>query len=259
MLMIISPAKKMDYQTPLTIEKHSSAEMLDHSEDLMASLKTKTPQDICSLMGLSDKLGAMNYERFQSWQQPFDSCNARQAILAFRGDVYQGLNAQAMDIHDLEWAQDHLRILSGLYGLLRPLDLIQPYRLEMGTKYPTKRGSNLYDFWGDIITSSVNKHLTELNKRKFSPILVNLASNEYFKSVDPKRISVQILTPVFMDKKNDQYKIISFFAKRARGEMAAFVVKNRIVDGESLKEFRESGYHYNQAMSNGNKLVFTRD
>ena len=142
--MIISPAKKMDFQVPVAIAKHSYAEMLDHSEVLMASLRTKTPQDICSLMGLSDKLGALNFERFQSWRQPFDLSNARQAILAFRGDVYQGLNAQKMDIQYLDWAQDHLRILSGLYGLLRPLDLIQPYRLEMGTKYPTNRGSDLY-------------------------------------------------------------------------------------------------------------------
>ena len=256
MLMIISPAKKMDFQVPVSIAKHSCAEMLDHSEILIESLRTKTPQDICSLMGLSDKLGALNFERFQSWRQPFDSSNARQAILAFRGDVYQGLNAQKMDIQDLDWAQDHLRILSGLYGLLRPLDLIQPYRLEMGTKYPTNRGSDLYDFWGYTITDAINRHLTALNGSR--PILVNLASNEYFKSVHPAEINAPILNPVFMDKKNDEYKIVSFYAKRARGEMAAFVVKNRIVDAEGLKEFRESDYIHNPAMSDGNKLVFTR-
>ena len=259
MLMILSPAKKMDYQAPTTIAKYSAAEMLDHSETLIDSLKTKTPQDICSLMGLSDKLGALNFERFQSWRQPFNSDNARQAILAFQGDVYQGFNAQSMDLRDLEWAQEHLRILSGLYGLLRPLDLIQPYRLEMGTKYPTKRGTNLYDFWGDKITNALNNCLTELSDNDGDPILVNLASNEYFKSVHPAKISARILTPIFMDKKNDDYKVISFFAKRARGEMAAFAVKNRIVDAERLKEFRESGYIHNPAMSSGNKLIFTRD
>ena len=205
-------------------------------------------------MGLSDKLGALNYERYQAWQRPFSPENAKQALLAFKGDVYQGLDAESMDAEDLAWAQNNLRILSGLYGLLRPLDLMQPYRLEMGTKFANQRGGDLYAFWGDLITRKINQHL-EGSKE---PVLLNLASNEYFKSVHPEKINAPIITPVFMDKKDDKYKIISFFAKKARGLMSAYIIKNRITDVERIKDFDSAGYSYNPAMSEGNKWVFTR-
>ena len=205
-------------------------------------------------MGLSDKLGALNYERFQEWQTPFSTDNAKQAILAFKGDVYQGLDAENMSSEELNWAQDNLRILSGLYGLLRPLDLMQPYRLEMGTKFANNRGANLYQFWGDIITKQLNKLLSASPKS----VLINLASNEYFKSVQSKNLDAEIITPVFMDQKGDKYKIISFFAKRARGLMSAFIIKNKISDPQQLKTFDIDGYKYNAAMSEGNKWVFCR-
>jgi cytoplasmic iron level regulating protein YaaA (DUF328/UPF0246 family) len=253
-LTIISPAKKLDYdQVPQPLE-HSQPEFLDHASELLQDLKSLSPQEISSLMGLSDKLGALNYERYQAWQRPFSPENAKQALLAFKGDVYQGLDAESMDAEDLAWAQNNLRILSGLYGLLRPLDLMQPYRLEMGTKFANQRGTDLYAFWGDLITRKINQHL-EGSKE---PVLLNLASNEYFKSVHPEKINAPIITPVFMDKKDDKYKIISFFAKKARGLMSAYIIKNRITDVERIKDFDSAGYSYNAAMSEGNKWVFTR-
>lgn len=253
-LTIISPAKKLDYdQVPQPLE-HSQPEFLDHASELLQDLKSLSPQEISSLMGLSDKLGALNYERYQAWQRPFSPENAKQALLAFKGDVYQGLDAESMDAEDLAWAQNNLRILSGLYGLLRPLDLMQPYRLEMGTKFANQRGGDLYAFWGDLITRKINQHL-EGSKE---PVLLNLASNEYFKSVHPEKINAPIITPVFMDKKDDKYKIISFFAKKARGLMSAYIIKNRITDVERIKDFDSAGYSYNAAMSEGNKWVFTR-
>ena len=255
MLSIISPAKKLDFSPPAQVVNHSQPLLLQHAELLSKELKSLSPQDICSLMGLSDKLGALNYERFQSWQTPFTKDNAKQAILAFKGDVYQGLDADNMSADELNWAQDHLRILSGLYGLLRPLDLMQAYRLEMGTKFTNSRGTDLYQFWGDIITTQIN----ELLAGSANPVLINLASNEYFKSLQHKNIQGEIVTPVFMDKKADKYKIISFFAKRARGLMGAFIIKNQITQVEQLKDFDTAGYHFNEAMSEGNKWVFCRD
>ena len=254
MLTIISPAKKLDYSQPSEAQTFTQPLLLEHSEQLLKDLRLLSPEDICSLMGLSDKLGALNYERFQEWQTPFSPDNAKQAILAFKGDVYQGLDADNMSADELSWAQDNLRILSGLYGLLRPLDLMQPYRLEMGTKFANQRGANLYQFWGDIITDQLNK----LFPTSAKSVLVNLASNEYFKSVQPKNINAEIITPVFMDLKGDKYKIISFFAKRARGLMSAFIIKNKITDAEQLKTFNVDGYSFNSAMSEGNKWVFCR-
>jgi len=254
MLTIISPAKKLDYSQPSEAQTFTQPLLLEHSEQLLKDLRLLSPEDICSLMGLSDKLGALNYERFQEWQTPFSTDNAKQAILAFKGDVYQGLDADNMSADELSWAQDNLRILSGLYGLLRPLDLMQPYRLEMGTKFANQRGANLYQFWGDIITDQLNK----LFPTSAQSVLVNLASNEYFKSVQPKNINAEIITPVFMDQKGDKYKIISFFAKRARGLMSAFIIKNKITDAEQLKTFNVDGYSFNSAMSEGNKWVFCR-
>ena len=254
MLTIISPAKKLDYSQPAEAHECSQPMLLEHSEQLLNDLRLLSPDDICSLMGLSDKLGALNFERFQEWQTPFSRENAKQAILAFKGDVYQGLDADNMSADELAWAQDNLRILSGLYGLLRPMDLMQPYRLEMGTKFANNRGANLYQFWGEIITNQLNKLLSASPKS----VLINLASNEYFKSVKPKKLEADIITPIFMDQKNDKYKIISFFAKRARGLMSAFIIKNKITDAEQLKTFNVDGYSYNPAMSEGNKWIFCR-
>jgi len=254
MLTIISPAKKLDYSQPANTQAFTQPLLLEHSEQLIKDLQQLSPEEVCSLMGLSDKLGALNYERFQEWQTPFSTDNAKQAVLAFKGDVYQGLDADNMNADELNWAQDNLRILSGLYGLLRPLDLMQPYRLEMGTKFANQRGANLYQFWGEIITDQLNK----LFPASAKSVLVNLASNEYFKSVQPKNINAEIITPVFMDQKGDKYKIISFFAKRARGLMSAFIIKNKITDAEQLKTFNVDGYSFNSAMSDGNKWVFCR-
>ena len=254
MLTVISPAKKLDYSSTVEPQAHTQPELLSHAKELLKGLKTLSPQDVCALMGLSDKLGALNYERFQAWRTPFNEKNARQAVLAFKGDVYQGLDAQSMSAGELAWAQDNLRILSGLYGLLRPLDLMQPYRLEMGTKYSNARGNDLYKFWGTIIiTDEINKVLVGK-----TPVLLNLASNEYFKSVQTKDIKGQIISPQFMDKKDDKYKIISFYAKKARGLMSAYIIKNKITNVEKIKGFDSDGYSYNAAMSEGDKWVFTR-
>jgi cytoplasmic iron level regulating protein YaaA (DUF328/UPF0246 family) len=251
MLIVISPAKKLDYTSAVNSPLTTQPALLDHSKELAQGLKTLAPQDVSSLMSLSDTLGALNFERFQEWQTPFTEDNARPAVLAFKGDVYQGLDADSMSDEDLRWAQDHLRILSGLYGLLRPLDLMQAYRLEMGTKFANPRGGDLYQFWGDIITDELNK--TD------SSVLVNLASNEYFKSVRKKAIGARIITPVFMDKKDDKYKIISFYAKKARGLMSSYIIRNRITEVEQIKNFDTDGYSYNAALSEADQWVFVRD
>ena len=251
MLIVISPAKKLDYSSPIEAPMLSQPALLDHAQELSQGLKTLAPQDVSSLMGLSDKLGALNYERFQEWQTPFNRDNARAAVLAFKGDVYQGLDADSMSADDLHWAQEHLRILSGLYGVLRPLDLMQAYRLEMGTKFANPRGADLYQFWGDIITAELNTVQTS--------VLVNLASNEYFKSVRKKDIAARIVTPVFMDKKDDKYKIISFYAKKARGLMSRYIIQNRITDVDKIKQFDTDGYKYNAALSEQDQFVFVRD
>ena len=255
MLTVISPAKKLDYSSPVSSATHTQPALLEHSQELLTGLKALSPKDVCALMGLSDKLGALNYERFQEWQTPFTTENARPAVLAFKGDVYQGLDAESMSDRQLDWAQDNLRILSGLYGLLRPLDLMQPYRLEMGTKFTNGRGTDLYQFWGDVITGEINKLLAESS----DAVLINLASNEYFKSVQAKDIKGRIVTPVFMDKKTDKYKIISFYAKNARVLMSAFIIKNKITNVENIKKFDVDGYSYNGALSEGDKWVFTRE
>ncbi len=251
MLIVISPAKKLDYSGAATAPLSTQPALLNHAEELLVDLKTLAPQAISSLMSLSDNLGALNYERFQAWQTPFTEDNARPAMLAFKGDVYQGLDADSMSDEDMRWAQDHLRILSGLYGVLRPLDLMRPYRLEMGTKLANQRGSDLYQFWGDIITDELNAI--------GSSVLVNLASTEYFKSVKKKAIAARIVTPVFMDNKNGTYKIISFYAKTARGLMSSYIIRNRITDVEQLKQFDSAGYRFNPALSETDQWVFVRD
>ena len=253
MLTVISPAKKLDYSSTVSATAHTQPALLKHSQELLEGLKLLSPQDVCRLMGLSDKLGALNYGRFQEWRTPFNKDNARQAVLAFKGDVYQGLDAGSMSESELHWAQDHLRILSGLYGILRPLDLMQAYRLEMGTKFATQRGDDLYSFWDGIITAELNNLL-----KGPDAVLLNLASNEYFKAVKQKNIHARIVTPIFMDYKTDKYKIISFFAKKARGLMSAFIVKNKITQVEDIKGFDAGGYAFNETMSEGDKWVFTR-
>ena len=250
MLVVISPAKKLDYSSSVEAPLLSQPALLDHAQELSQGLKKLAPQDISSLMHLSDKLGTLNYERFQEWQTPFNADNARAAVLAFKGDVYQGLDADNMSAADLHWAQDHLRILSGLYGVLRPLDLMQAYRLEMGTKFATPRGKDLYQFWGDIITGELNQLA--------SSVLVNLASNEYFKAVRKKDITARIVTPVFMDMKDDKYKIISFYAKKARGMMSRYIIQNRITEIEQINQFDSDGYRYNAALSEADAPVFLR-
>jgi cytoplasmic iron level regulating protein YaaA (DUF328/UPF0246 family) len=254
MLLVVSPAKKLDFESPLATEKFSQPNLLEQSQLLMHDCIKLSPSDIASLMKLSDKLAGLNAARFGEWSIPFTQDNARQAILSFNGDVYTGLDAQSFSDEDFDFAQQHFRILSGLYGLLKPLDLMQAYRLEMGCKLGNSRGDNLYQFWGDIITNELNKTLSELG----DDVLINLASTEYFKSVKKKTLKATIITPVFKDWKNGQYKIISFFAKKARGLMARYIIQNKLTSIEQIKSFDLAGYQYNEAMSKDNDWVFTR-
>ncbi len=254
MLLVVSPAKKLDYESPLPTESYSQPTLLEHSQLLIDQCAKLSPAQIASLMKLSDKLAGLNAARFGEWSMPFTPENARPAILAFNGDVYTGLDANSFSKQDFSFAQKHFRILSGLYGLLKPLDLIQPYRLEMGTKLDNDRGANLYQFWGDIITDELNKAIAAQG----DDILVNLASNEYFKSVKIKSLKATIITPAFKDWKNGQYKMISFFAKKARGLMARYIIQNQITDVEQLKAFDLAGYQYDDSLTQGNSWVFTR-
>ncbi|WP_049723137.1 peroxide stress protein YaaA [Gilvimarinus polysaccharolyticus] len=254
MLMLISPAKTLDFESTPVTETHTESDFLTDSQVLINELKALSPADISGLMHISDKLGVLNFDRFQAWQTPFKPSNAKQAVLAFQGDVYTGMAADTFSARDFAFAQKHLRILSGLYGLLRPLDLIQPYRLEMGTKFNNSRGANLYQFWGDQLTCAVNQQLAAVN----STSLVNLASNEYFKAIKPKQLSGEVITPIFKDWKNGQYKIISFYAKKARGLMSAYAIKNRLTSAEDLKSFDVDGYGFVQELSSERDWVFTR-
>ncbi|MBY6034822.1 peroxide stress protein YaaA [Marinobacter daepoensis] len=254
MLMIISPAKTLDYESPLATETHTQPDFLDDACELIDQLKELEPHQISNLMSISDKLGQLNAERFQSWCTPFTADNARQAVLAFKGDVYTGLNAESFSEEDFAFAQNHLRILSGLYGLLKPLDLMQPYRLEMGTRFGNTRGKDLYAFWGTRITEALNHRLANDDK-----VLVNLASNEYFKSVQKKQLDARLITPQFKDWKNGQYKIISFYAKKARGLMCRYAIQNRITQAEDLKGFNLDGYYFSEDQSDSNNWIFLRD
>ncbi|NVK39835.1 MAG: peroxide stress protein YaaA [Oceanospirillaceae bacterium] len=254
MLTVISPAKTLDYDTPPTTDRHTQPEWLDQSQLLIDELRTLSVQDVAGLMKLSDKLASLNVARYESWSRPFSPDNAKQALLAFKGDVYTGLDAETLSDEDLAFAQQHLRMLSGLYGLLKPLDLMQPYRLEMGTKLGNARGKDLYAFWGSRLTDALNAELGGSE-----PVLVNLASNEYFKSIQPKALKARLITPVFKDWKNGQYKIISFYAKKARGLMARYIIRNRIEDPEQLKGFDLEGYRFDPETSKGDTWVFIRD
>jgi uncharacterized protein len=255
MLIVVSPAKTLDYDSPLATQTYTLPELTDHSSELMGVCRELTPMDIASLMKVSDKIAGLNVARFAEWQPEFTTENARQAILAFKGDVYTGLAAETMTEEDFAYTQQHLRMLSGLYGLLRPLDLMQPYRLEMGTKLANPRGANLYQFWGNVITEKLNTALAEQGDN----ILINLASNEYFKSVKPKLLEAQLITPVFKDCKNGNYKVISFYAKKARGMMARYIIDNRIKSVDELKQFDVAGYYFVPAESTSKELVFKRE
>lgn len=252
MLIVISPAKTLDFETAPNTQSCSQPRFLSQSQQLIDELKDLSTADIASLMKLSDKLAALNMARFQIWQKPFNLENAKQAMLAFRGDVYTGLDADTLDEAGLEFAQQHLRILSGLYGVLRPLDLMQPYRLEMGTKFANKKGKDLYQFWGSQLRESIESELQD-------GVLINLASNEYFKALEAKKVKARIITPVFKDWKNDQYKIISFYAKKARGLMSRYIIDHKINLPENIKDFDSDGYRFSPEMSHADEWVFLRD
>lgn len=240
MLFVLSPAKTLDYDTPPAIPRHTMPDFIDDAAELVSILKAKSPSDIAELMSLSDALAALNVARYGSWSRRFTANNSKQAVLAFNGDVYEGLDASSLDEARLGYLQDHLRILSGLYGVLRPLDRMQPYRLEMGTRLANGRGKDLYAFWGDRVTDALN---AEIENRNYK-VLVNLASEEYFKVVKPKQLMVPVITPVFEDWKNGAYKIISFHAKRARGLVMRYAAQRGIADAEKLKSFDSEGYAY---------------
>ena len=253
MLIVVSPAKTLDYESPVATKTATAPGFLEDSRELIDQLKELEPHQVSNLMGISAKLGELNAERFRQWQTPFSAKNARQAVLAFKGDVYTGLAVDQFTEEDFAFAQNHLRILSGLYGLLRPLDLMQPYRLEMGTRFENKRGKDLYAFWGDTLTDELNRLLAADDG-----ILINLASNEYFKSVRHKKLKGAIITPQFKDWKNGQYKMISFYAKKARGLMSAYVIRNRLTQAADLKGFDYDGYGFNPELSSEKEWVFTR-
>ena len=255
MLVVVSPAKTLDYESPLATERFSQPEFVEHSAELIEECRKLTPVDISALMKVSDKIAGLNVARFEQWSEIFTQDNARQAILAFKGDVYTGLDAETLSNEDFDYAQNHLRMLSGLYGLLKPLDLMQPYRLEMGTRLANARGTNLYQFWGNIITDKLNEALNAQGDN----VLINLASNEYFKAVKPKNLDGQVITPVFKDCKNGQYKVISFYAKKARGMMARYIIENKIDSVEALTQFDTAGYYFVEEESNAKELVFKRE
>ncbi|MFV0450378.1 MAG: peroxide stress protein YaaA [Vibrio sp.] len=255
MLVVVSPAKTLDYESPLPTTRFTQPELTSHSAQLIKTCRTLTPADIADLMKVSDKIAGLNVARFEQWRETFTPDNSRPAIFAFKGDVYTGLAAETLSEDDLDYAQTHLRMLSGLYGLLKPLDLMQPYRLEMGTKLGNERGSNLYQFWGNIITDKLNEAI----KAQQDNVLINLASNEYFKAVKPKALDAQVITPVFKDCKNGQYKVISFFAKKARGMMARYIIENRIESVKQLQAFDSAGYYFCAAESTATELVFKRE
>jgi len=251
-LIVISPAKTLDFETAPSTANCSQPRFLPQSQQLIDELKVLSTADIASLMKLSDKLAALNMARFQTWQKPFNLDNAKQALLAFKGDVYTGLDADTLNDAELDFAQHHLRILSGLYGVLKPLDLMQPYRLEMGTKFANKKGKDLYQFWGSQLRESIAAELND-------GVLINLASNEYFKAVEAKKLKARIITPVFKDWKNGQYKIISFYAKKARGLMSRYIIDHSINEPENIKDFGREGYRFSPEMSHADEWVFLRN
>lgn len=254
MLFLLSPAKSLDFDAPADDVPHTQPLFVPQAAELIAILKEKSPQEIASLMRLSDALAGLNVARYQAWRPKFSAKNAKQAVLAFNGDVYDGLDAKTLSASELAWAQAHVCILSGLYGVLRPLDYLQPYRLEMGTALANARGKNLYEFWGTQIADYLNTRL----QRDTTPVVINLASQEYFKAVDKKVLKARVVDCVFEDFKGGKYKIISFYAKRARGLMARFAATHALSLPEQLKGFDLDGYAFDPATSSLDKLVFRR-
>jgi cytoplasmic iron level regulating protein YaaA (DUF328/UPF0246 family) len=254
MLFLLSPAKTLDYESPLPPVQASAPQFVAQSADLITTLKKKSPKQIAALMDLSESLAQLNVQRFKAWSPAFNEGNARPAVLAFNGDVYEGLDAKSLKPKDLLWAQDHVAILSGLYGVLRPLDLIQPYRLEMGTALKHGKANTLYQFWGPQIAQHLNGQLSAAQ----DPVIVNLASQEYFKAVDRKVLQARVVECVFQDHKNGQYKIISFFAKRARGLMARYAIQHQIKTPKALQSFNAEGYAFEPSESSDDTLVFRR-
>ncbi|NPD44537.1 MULTISPECIES: peroxide stress protein YaaA [unclassified Lentimicrobium] len=254
MLFIISPAKTLDYESPISVQGQSNIPFLKESKQLVKVLKKYKADDIAKLMGVSSKIAYLNYDRFAQWKAPFIKGESRQALYAFKGEVYNGLDAYSLSQEDADYAQEHMRMLSGLYGLLRPYDMILPYRLEMGTKLHTEKFRNLYEFWGDKITKNIQKAIEESG----TSVLVNLASNEYFKSVNTSKIKSPIITPIFKEAKGDSYKVIAIFAKKARGLMSRYIIENKIQNPEELKHFDKEGYFFNAELSTETELTFTR-
>lgn len=254
MLVVLSPAKSLDLESPYAKREFTQPEFLSDARKLVKDLKQLNPEELSELMHMSAKLGALNYERYANWNTPFDTDNARPAIFTFMGDVYQGLQVGSFSKADLTYAQKHLRILSGLYGVLKPLDLMQAYRLEMGTRLRNSRGEDLYGFWGRRLTDSLNRDLASEKNR----VLVNLASNEYFNAIDAKAIEGTIITPAFKDFSNGKYRFLSYFAKQARGMMAAYLIRNRVESTEKLCLFDSDGYRYSEEHSTPTAPVFLR-
>jgi uncharacterized protein len=252
MLILISPAKTLDFQSEVRSSLSSKPFFETRADQIVTALKRLNPKEIAAIMLVSDSLANLNYDRFQNWNSP--ETPVRQAVFAYKGDVYLGLDVQSMKDDDLNFAQKHLRILSGLYGVLNPLDLIKPYRLEMSTALSVKKTSDLYEFWKVHITEKIKKDLLSMN----SKLIINLASNEYSKSIDFKALKVDVVSPEFKDYKNGSYKIISFFAKKARGMMSSFIIRNRISKGDDLRAFSQDGYVYHNDLSKPGKPVFTR-
>ena len=254
MLFLLSPAKALDYDTPAGNVPHTQPLFIQQAAELIAVMREKSPQEIATLMKLSDALSSLNAARYEAWSPHFTAQNAKQAALAFNGDVYEGLNAKTLNDAQLAWAQAHVCILSGLYGVLRPLDWMQPYRLEMGTKLATGKGKNLYQFWGAQIADYLNQRAAA----DLSPVIVNLASEEYFKAVDRKALKARVVSCVFEEFRGDKYKIISFMAKRARGLMVRYAVENQLTTVDKLKEFAAEGYGFDASASGLDRLVFRR-
>jgi cytoplasmic iron level regulating protein YaaA (DUF328/UPF0246 family) len=254
MIIVISPAKTLDFESSPTTKKHTQPDFLDDSSGLINELRKLEPDQVAKLMSISPKLAVLNSNRYFAWKRPFNLENAKQAVFAFKGDVYTGLDAETLTANDLTFAQNHLRILSGLYGVLRPLDLMQAYRLEMGTQFKNPRGKNLYEYWGDKITEALNNDLSQ----QHADTLINLASNEYFQSVQPNQLNARIITPVFKDEKGGVYKIISFFAKKARGLMSRYIIQHKLTQPEDIKHFDFAGYQFNVNASTQDEWIFMR-
>jgi cytoplasmic iron level regulating protein YaaA (DUF328/UPF0246 family) len=254
MLFLLSPAKSLDYATPIPECAHTAPLFVKQSKALIDLLRQQSPQHIAELMDLSDKLALLNVTRYAAWSTRATLKNARQAVLAFDGDVYGGLDARSLSVEDLAWAQDHVCVLSGLYGVLRPLDRMQPYRLEMGTRLANPQGKDLYAYWGRQISDYLNKRL----RQDVSPVVINLASQEYFKAVDTRVLKTPVVECVFQEYRGGQYKIISFNAKRARGLMARFATQHRLMQPEQLRAFNLEHYRWTASASTPNRLVFRR-